>query len=306
MVPRRRRHPRRQRRATRVVEPARLPGRGRRHVGDRARDASPSRTRASPCRRSRCGYRPQRHHRRPVEDRRQRRRQPRPSRRRTFAAARHRRPHRLRDVAQRPGGARPVVVRLRRARRQRRRELLPVQPRRGGRRGDARAAGVPAARGMEPPDPIVVPDGEVVEFRMADVASLPDGPHSVVRYRAGHVGRRRADPHAARSRTSPRRRSPSVRPLGRRLRRQHVVRRPRPDGAGPTRLALYNNTTAAPAVSISAVTPQGIQAVSGLTDIAVAPGAIRYIDLTNQLTRQRARRQRDDPGVRRTSAALRA
>ena len=44
-----------------------------------------------------------------------------------------------------------------------------------------RAARVPAAAGMEPPDTIlVVPDGEVVEFRMADVAELPDGHHSVV------------------------------------------------------------------------------------------------------------------------------
>ena len=34
--------------------------------------------------------------------------------------------------------------------------------------------------GMEPPDTIVVPDGEVVEFRLADVADLPTGPHSVV------------------------------------------------------------------------------------------------------------------------------
>ena len=50
--------------------------------------------------------------------------------------------------------------------------------------------------GMEPPDTIVVPDGEVVEFRMADVADLPDGiAQRRVRHRAGDPGRRRAGPH---------------------------------------------------------------------------------------------------------------
>ena len=47
--------------------------------------------------------------------------------------------------------------------------------------------------GMEPPDTIVVPDGEVVEFRMADVAGLPDGiTQRRVRHRTGNPGRRRA------------------------------------------------------------------------------------------------------------------
>ena len=40
--------------------------------------------------------------------------------------------------------------------------------------------GFQQSAGMEAPATIVVPDGEVVEFRMADVADLPAEPHSVV------------------------------------------------------------------------------------------------------------------------------
>jgi hypothetical protein len=140
--------------------------------------------------------------------------------------------------------------------------------------------------GMEPPDPIVVPDGEVVEFRMADVGSLPDGPHSVV------FGTEPATPVVVErivTRTIENVPTTSItvgattRPDGYVANRWYV-------GLGPTApaqraLALYNNTTAASAVSISAVTPQGVQAVPGLTEVTVAPGAIRYIDLTDQLTR---------------------
>jgi hypothetical protein len=140
--------------------------------------------------------------------------------------------------------------------------------------------------GMEPPEPIVVPDGEVVEFRMADVASLPDGLHSVV------FGTEPATPVVVErilTRTIENVPTTSI-TVGATTRQDGYVANTWYVGLGPTApaqraLALYNNTTSASAVSISAVTPQGIQAVSGLTDIAVAPGAIRYIDLTNQLTR---------------------
>jgi hypothetical protein len=140
--------------------------------------------------------------------------------------------------------------------------------------------------GMEPPDPIVVPDGEVVEFRMADVASLPDGPHSVV------FGTEPATPVVVErilTRTIENVPTTSI-TVGATTRPDGYVANTWYVGIGPTApaqraLALYNNTTAASAVSISAVTPQGIQAVPGLADIAVAAGAIRYIDLTDQLTR---------------------
>jgi hypothetical protein len=140
--------------------------------------------------------------------------------------------------------------------------------------------------GMEPPDPIDVPDGEVVEFRMADIDSLPDGPHSVV------FGTDPATPvivERVLTRTIDNVPTTSI-TLGATTRPDGYVANSWYVGLGPAAsaqraLALYNNTTATSAVSISAVTPQGIQAVPGLTDIAVAPGAIRYIDLTQQLTR---------------------
>jgi hypothetical protein len=140
--------------------------------------------------------------------------------------------------------------------------------------------------GMEPPDPIVVPDGEVVEFRMADVAALPEGPHSVVfgtqpatPVVVERVLTRTIDTIATTSITV----GATARPDGYVANAWYVGLGP----AVPTRraLALYNITTATAAVSLSAVTPQGIQAVPGLTDIAVEPGAIRYIDLTHELTR---------------------
>jgi hypothetical protein len=140
--------------------------------------------------------------------------------------------------------------------------------------------------GMQPPDPIVVPDGEVVEFRMADIDSLPDGPHSVV------FGTEPATPVVVErvlTRTIDNVPTTSI-TLGATTRPDGYVANSWYVGLGPAAptqraLALYNNTTAASVVSISAVTPQGIQAVPGLTEVAVAPGAIRYIDLTQQLTR---------------------
>ena len=120
--------------------------------------------------------------------------------------------------------------------------------------------------GMEPPDTIVVPDGEVVEFRMADVADLPDGPHSVV------FGTEPTTPVVVErvlTRTIDDGGDDLDHPRGdhpaRRLRRQHVVRRTRPGGrhaAGA--LALYNNTTAESVVTLQAITPQGVQNVAGL------------------------------------------
>ena len=83
--------------------------------------------------------------------------------------------------------------------------------------------------GMEIPDTIVVPDGEVVEFRMADVGDLPDRrAQRRVQHRADDPGGGRAGADA-----HDRQRGDDVdhgrrhRPA-RRLRRQHVVCRHRP------------------------------------------------------------------------------
>ena len=136
--------------------------------------------------------------------------------------------------------------------------------------------------GMEPPDTIVVPDGEVVEFRLGDVADLPAGPHSVVfgtepttPVVVERVLTRTIDAVATTSIT-----------LGATTRPDGYVANTWYVGLGPTApteaaLALYNNTTAESVVTLQAITPQGVQTVAGVADIAVAPGAIHYLDLTD-------------------------
>ena len=37
-------------------------------------------------------------------------------------------------------------------------------------------------------------------------------------------------------------------------------------------------------VTLQAITPEGVQTVPGFADLAVTPGAIRYLDLTDPLT----------------------
>jgi hypothetical protein len=136
--------------------------------------------------------------------------------------------------------------------------------------------------GMEPPDTIVVPDGEVVEFRLGDFADLPAGPHSVVfgtepttPVVVERVLTRTIDTVATTSIT-----------LGATTRPDGYVANTWYVGLGPTApteaaLALYNNTTAESVVTLQAITPQGVQTVAGIADIAVAPGAIHYLDLTD-------------------------
>jgi Family of unknown function (DUF5719) len=136
--------------------------------------------------------------------------------------------------------------------------------------------------GMDPPDTIVVPDGDVVEFSLADVADLPDGPHSVVfgtepmtPVVVERVLTRTIDTVATTSIT-----------LGATTRPDGYVANTWYVGLGPhdpteQALALYNNTTTASVVTRQTIAPQGVQTVAGFADVAVAPGEIRYLDLTN-------------------------
>jgi hypothetical protein len=137
---------------------------------------------------------------------------------------------------------------------------------------------------MPPPEPITVPDGEVVEFRMADLADLPVQPHSVVfgtepttPIVVERVLTRTIEDVPTTSLTL----GATTRPDGYVANTWHVGLGP----AAPTdrALAVYNNTRAAAVVDVEAITPQGVQAIPGLTDVAVEPGAISYLDLTNQL-----------------------
>ena len=136
--------------------------------------------------------------------------------------------------------------------------------------------------GMESPEAIVVPDGEVVEFRMADVADLPEGMHSVVfgtepttPIVVERVITRTIDSVATTSMTL----GGTTRPDGYIANTWYV-------GLGPAVatqgvLALYNNTTAAAVVTLQAITPTGVQNVTGFEDIPVAAGAIHYLDVTD-------------------------
>jgi hypothetical protein len=141
-------------------------------------------------------------------------------------------------------------------------------------------------RGMEPPEAITVPDGEVVEFRIADVAGLPaDGPHSVV------FGTEPATPVVVErvlTRTIENVPTTGI-TLGATSRPDGYVANTWYVGLGPQAattgaLALYNNTGAESVVTLQAITPQGVRTVPGLGELRVAPGAIRYVDLTNPVT----------------------
>ena len=81
-------------------------------------------------------------------------------------------------------------------------------------------------------------------------------------------------------------------------------------GLGPTVptdrvLALYNNTSAASVVTLQAITPAGVQTVTGFADIPVAAGAIHYLDITDAAVGSPADRALDHPAVRRTDPAAR-
>jgi hypothetical protein len=138
--------------------------------------------------------------------------------------------------------------------------------------------------GMATPETIVVPDGEVVEFRMADVEGLPETFHSVVfgtepttPVVVERVLTRTIDTVPTTSITV----GATTRPDGYVASAWHV-------GLGPavgteSALAVYNNTTSAAVVDVESITPQGVQPVPGLVDVAVGPGAISYLDLTDEL-----------------------
>jgi hypothetical protein len=145
--------------------------------------------------------------------------------------------------------------------------------------------GFPQPAGMEPPETIVVPDGEVVEFRLGDVAGLPQQPHSVV------FGTEPTTPVVVErvlTRTIENVATTSI-TVGATTRPDGYVANTWYVGLGPSAptpqaLALYNNTTAPAVVTLQAITPEGVQTVPGFADLAVTPGAIRYLDLTDPLT----------------------
>ncbi len=136
--------------------------------------------------------------------------------------------------------------------------------------------------GMESPDTIVVPDGEVVEFRLGDVADLPTGPHSVV------FGTEPATPVVVErvlTRTIEAVATTSI-TLGATTRPDGYVADTWYVGLGPAAptsgaLVLYNNTTSESVVTLQAITPQGLQTVAGLAEVVVAPGAIHYLDVSD-------------------------
>lgn len=138
--------------------------------------------------------------------------------------------------------------------------------------------------GFDPPDTIVVPDGEVVEFRLADVADLPDGPHTVV------FGTEPASPVVVErvlTRTIDGVPTTSI-TLGATTRPDGYVANTWYVGLGPAEategaLALYNITGSPSVVTVQAITPEGLETVPGLGEVAVAPGAIGYLDLTDPI-----------------------
>jgi hypothetical protein len=139
--------------------------------------------------------------------------------------------------------------------------------------------GFPPA-GMDPPEAIVVPDGEVVEFRVADVAGLPDGAHSVV------FGTEPATPVVVErviTRTIDNVATTSM-TLGATTRPDGYIANTWYVGLGPAvatqgGLVVYNNTRADSVVTVQAITPDGVQNVPGFADVTVAAGAIHAIDI---------------------------
>ena len=160
--------------------------------------------------------------------------------------------------------------------------------------------------GMEPPETIVVPDGEVVEFRMADVADLPAGRTAS----CSAPSRRR---RSSSSGCSPARSTRWRRP------RSRSGRRHGPTATSPTRGTSASARRSPPSGRWRCTTtprrrpssrcrrsrPQGVQNVAGFADVAVAAGAIRYLDITDAARRQPADRALDDAAVRRTGPAPR-
>ncbi len=140
--------------------------------------------------------------------------------------------------------------------------------------------GFPQPAGLEPPEAIVVPDGEVVEFRVADVADLPNGAHSVV------FGTEPATPvvvERVSTRTIDNVATTSI-TLGATTRPDGYIANTWYVGLGPAvategGLVLYNNTRTDSVVTLQAITPEGVQTLPGFADITVAAGAIRPLDI---------------------------
>jgi hypothetical protein len=140
--------------------------------------------------------------------------------------------------------------------------------------------GFPAGSALEQPETIVVPDGEVVEFRLADVEGLPEGAHSVVfgtepttPIVVERVFTRTIDTVATTSIT-----------LGATSRPDGYVADTWYVGLGPAQattggLRIYNNTTSPSTVTVQTITPAGLETLPGFEEIAVAAGAIRSIDV---------------------------
>jgi hypothetical protein len=140
--------------------------------------------------------------------------------------------------------------------------------------------GFPQPEGLEPPAAIVVPDGEVVEFRVADIADLPNGPHSVV------FGTEPATPVVVEriiTRTIETVPTTSI-TLGATTRPDGYIATTWYVGLGPAvatpgALAVYNNTRADSVVTLQAITPDGVQTLPGFADVTVAAGAIHSLDI---------------------------
>ena len=160
--------------------------------------------------------------------------------------------------------------------------------------------------GMEPPETIVVPDGEVVEFRMADVGALPAQLHSVVfgtepttPVVVERVLTRTIDTVATTSITL----GATTRPDGYVANTWYVGLGPAV--ATPQALALYNNTTGQSVVTLQAITPQGVQNVAGLRRHRRRPRGDPLPRPQRHRGRQPADRALDDPAVRRAGPAPR-
>jgi hypothetical protein len=134
--------------------------------------------------------------------------------------------------------------------------------------------------GWVPPEAIVVPDGEVVEFRVADVAGLPAAPHSIV------FGTEPTTPVVVErviTRTIEDVPTTSI-TLGATTRSDGYIANTWYVGLGPAvaterGLVVYNNTRTNSVVTLQAITPEGVQTVPGFADVAVAAGAIHALDI---------------------------
>jgi hypothetical protein len=140
--------------------------------------------------------------------------------------------------------------------------------------------GFPQPEGLEPPPAIIVPDGEVVEFRLADIADLPNGPHSIV------FGTEPATPVVVErviTRTIETVPTTSI-TLGATTRPDGYIATTWYVGLGPAvatpgALVVYNNTRADAIVTLQAITPGGVQTLPGFADVTVGAGAIHSLDI---------------------------